>query len=330
MTKRLRDSIGRMTVIVVLGAALLAPQSTIAYTSYTSLLYSYLSAYSIRYSFRLVYSLPARDLNGIALNGAALDERYIEGISLDDVVLGNGKATSLDLKGTRLKHLNQLDGALLTATLDNGETLPVRIDSVEPKEERADPDVIHYYASYEAEEGWQPLCGVDEAGEPIGAIPLLGRWDYTQGTETGGSKIDDDSSFTFACDGYALHKCVDAGYKPWLDVVVCQAPNACETVSLASYHQACTRMLRADFCGDGTSYTNDGVLVSMYDGLGIRYDSETWDIEAEWDEDGAVCARQDRLDDLRPSCMDYLADETCGDPTHFQDGILLISELPRE
>jgi hypothetical protein len=289
-----------------------------------------MSSYSVKYLFRLDYRLPARDLNGIALNGACLDERYITSISLDGVVLNGKKTTSLDLKGTKFKHQQQLDGALFTATLDDGEPLTLRIDSVEPKAERADPDVIHYFVSYESDREWLPLCGVDDNFEPIGAIPLLGRWDYTEGTETGGSKIDDAHSFTFACEGYVLDKCVDAGYKPWLSAKVCQARNECEIVSLASYHQACTRMMRADFCGDGTAYTVDGVVVSMYDGLGIRYDSEEWDIEAEWDEDGAVCIHQDRIDELVPTCIDYLKDDTCGDPVHFEDGILLISELPQE
>ena len=38
-------------------------------------------------------------------------------------------------------------------------------------------------------------------------------------------------------------------------------------MSLASYHQACTRMARADYCGDGTSHTQDGTWIEYYDKL---------------------------------------------------------------
>lgn len=303
------------------------PNATHAGTRiYSSSLSSYYTF--LRYSRTISYNLPARDLNGISLNGPDLEARHITAVSLENVVIKNKKTTDLDLKGTKLKHLNQLEDALFTAILDDGSPLGLRIDAVEAQPDRADPDVIHYFVSYQTDTGWEPLCGEDDAGMPVGAIPLQGYWDYSEGTETGGSKIEDDTMFTFACDGFVLHKCVDAGYKPWEEVVVCESPSNCDTVSLAAQHQACTRMLRADYCGDGTSYTENGVLVALYDGLGIRVDSEDWDIEAEWDEDGAICMNQDRVETLVPTCMDYLVDETCGSPDHFQDGVLLISELP--
>ncbi len=302
-----------------------ATRIPISYLSYLS----YLSYYSfIRYPAAISYLAPARDLNGISLNGEFLDDRYIKGISLEGVIINGKKQVTLSLKGTEFKHLNQLDGAIMTAVLDDDTPLALRIDSVEKRNERVDPDTVHYFVSYETDHGWEPLCGLDEYDDPIGAIPLLGRWDYSQGTSTGGAKIEDDAVFTFACDGYVLHKCVDAGYKPWEEVVVCHEPNDCETISLAAQHQACTRMLRADYCGDGTSYTENGVLVAMYDSVGLRYDSEDWSFEAEWDEDGAVCVQQDRIDGLVPTCMDYLLDDTCGDTDHFQDGVLIFSELP--
>jgi hypothetical protein len=315
-------------------SALPKPGSAQAYYSVSYLAY----LLSIRYPALLAIRLPARDLNGIALNGAYFEDRFVTELSLDDVIIpgrrsGKKQTADLNLSGTRFVYPgHKLVGAVFTATLDDGSTLPVRIDAVEERWHRDIRDVIHYYASYESDAGRQPLCGVDENGDPVGAIPLIGAWDYSEGTETGGAKIDDPRVFTFACEGFVIDKCVDAGYKPWLSLRVCHGWGwwrKCEDVSLAGLHQACTRMLRADFCGDGVSYTEDDILVALYDGFGIRYDSEPWELEAEWDEDGAICAGQYRVEGMAPSCFpDLVDDETCGDPSHFLDGALLISELP--
>jgi hypothetical protein len=237
------------------------------------------------------------------------------------------KTASLSLIGTSFTNFGKMDGAEFTATVDDGSQLTVRIDSVKKAKSGA-KDVLHYLASYAVDGTWKPLCGTDSAGAPIAAVPLLGRWDYSEGTSSGGSRIDDSRSFTFACDGYVLEKCVEAGYKPWASVFVCTDSRTCKWVSLKNYHQACTRMLRADYCGDGTSYTEQDVLVALFDGLGIRVDTEEWNVEAEWDEDGAVCAQSSRISTLTPTCEDSLIDDACGDKSHFADGVLVMSELP--
>lgn len=330
------NSLVKWCLVVVSFAAAMStlPKRGVAQSSYTIPYLTYLLY--IRYPALLAIRLPARDLNGIALNGTILDDRYVTSLSLDDVEIpgrrGRHHTVDLTLDGARFDYSkNKLVGAVFTATLDDGTHLPVRIDAVARRRGRQASDVVHYFASYESDAGRQPLCGIDENGDPVGAIPLLGAWDYSEGTETGGTKIDDPHLFTFACDGFVLEKCVDAGYKPWLSLQVCHGFGwwrQCEEVPLAGLHQACTRMMRADYCGDGTSYTEDNLLVAMYDGFGIRYDSEPWDIEAEWDEDGAICANQYRVDGAVPTCLEDLADDTCGDPLHFWDGAQIISELP--
>ena len=96
-----------------------------------------------------------------------------------------------------------------------------------------------------------------------------------QGVPGGGSYHPESSDFTIACRGSAIAKCVELGYKPWTGV----------TSQLAS----CVRLLRADFCGTGTSYTKDGQLVNLYDNLGIQKDTEAWSLEAGWNPQGATC-----------------------------------------
>ena len=48
------------------------------------------------------------------------------------------------------------------------------------------------------------------------------------------------------------------------------------------------RMIRADYCGDGTSWTVNGRTIDLYDGLGINVDTSAWTFEAEWTPSGAV------------------------------------------
>ena len=54
--------------------------------------------------------------------------------------------------------------------------------------------------------------------------------------------------------GGAIAKCVLWGYRPWATY---------NGTPLAQYHQACTRMVRADYCGTGTSYTVTGNRISV-------------------------------------------------------------------
>jgi len=49
-----------------------------------------------------------------------------------------------------------------------------------------------------------------------------------------------------------------SGYKPWKVV---------NGQSLWAYHQACTRMMRADYCGDGRPHTREGTPIYIDDRL---------------------------------------------------------------
>jgi hypothetical protein len=167
-------------------------------------------------------------------------------------------------------------------------------------------------------------------GRLIAVTAVSGRWDYRQGVRAGGDWIDDPAAFTFACMEAAIAKCLLLGYKPWQSVNRCTA-SGCARLSLAKHHQACTRMLRADYCGDGTPHTVDGVVINVYDGIGLQADTERWEMEAEWDSEGARCIslprsgnRGDagRLRCQRPRQPPGL----CGDRRHFETGTLLVSE----
>ena len=104
---------------------------------------------------------------------------------------------------------------------------------------------------------------------------LAGTWDGT-GAHRDGSDV------TYACPQGVLAKCVRWGYKPW--------------TAGRDAHQACTRMARADYCGDGVPHTRNGTLIDMFDDRGIqRPDSPVgFSFEAGWGPQGAVCVREPR------------------------------------
>ncbi|MFZ6182583.1 ADYC domain-containing protein [Nannocystis pusilla] len=125
---------------------------------------------------------------------------------------------------------------------------------------------------------WTSLC-LDPVGNPTRAILLNDVWDPVTG-----AKITPRPSkaLTFACKSAALAKCVDFGYRPWASK---------NGVSLADYHQACTRMVRADYCGNGTPHTVSGTPIHVLDQLGIQNvdPNSAYVVEAEWGPNGAVC-----------------------------------------
>ncbi|MSP59914.1 MAG: pentapeptide repeat-containing protein [Myxococcales bacterium] len=269
--------------------------------------------------------LNGRELNGRNLNGVALAGIRLGGVALDGAWLEGSAIQGADADGDELAP-SQLVGAALTGFVDDGTTLALRIDGVR-KSPPPDRDVYLYAVSYRTNAGRRPLCGVDAHGRPVEAIALGGRWDYREGVAGGGAHIDDPQVITFACQGYTLAKCVELGYKPWIELRHCRRGGPCRTVSLAGHHQACTRLLRADYCGDGSSFTVDGTLINLYDGVHIQRDTEAWHLEAEWREDGACCLSGERLAGAAvPLCGFSIARSGCGLPAHFASGTLLMSE----
>ena len=280
--------------------------------------------------------LSGRDLNGVSLNDEVLDQRIVTGVSFQGAVLDGKPMQSVSLDDSSLKgrdhrghavSAEHFVGAELEATLDNGASLTLQVLDRQRHPGKNNKDVFGYEVWYETDTASEPLCGRDDDGNAILAIPLAGRWSYEQGTPEGGSWIDDPTSFTFACESYVLAKCVTAGYKPWKKATVCHHGSGCEHITLAAHHQACTRALRADYFGDGTAHTVDGTLINMYDGFGIRVDSDPWAVDAEWNERGAVCVGQPRIASYAAEVAPLYA-EDCGDVSFFADDTLLVTEAP--
>lgn len=289
--------------------------------------------------------------NGDALNGVRMNGSILNGVTLNGVRMNGAALGGLSLQGTVLASTRSdgtavtpkdLIGATLSGTLADGSTIALRIDDVQHAPVPND-DLYVYLVSFLAGYGtqtagaWQHLCGDDAAGRPISAMPLNGVWNYQMGVLGGGAWTAISDWFTFACRGAALAKCVELGYRPWQNLPHCDGAS-CRDVSLADVHQACTRMLRADYCGDGEVFTVNGRVLNVYDGLGLQTDTEPWTFEAEWNPQGVSCLSQQRVYQLQaqpdatghkpvPACITSRVTANCGSLAHFSSGTLLMDEF---
>jgi hypothetical protein len=258
-------------------------------------------------------SLNGMSLNGMSLNGMSLNGMSLNGMSLNGMSLNGSELSGVRTDGQPLSG-EALVGTVMKGTLSNGAILGLRVDSAVTLPFPND-DVWAYAVSYAVAGGtWEPMCGTRD-GEPVLAIPLTGTWDYRSGVTGGGSWSPSSSSFTLGCRGTALAKCVELGYKPWQTV---------QGVLLRDHHQACTRMIRADYCGNGKSWTFDGTQINVYDSVGLQADASTaMQVDAEWLPTGARCIHEARALQGKPTCPGMKKEPRCGT---FTKGALLIDE----
>ena len=239
--------------------------------------------------------------NGISINGVSPNGVSVSGISVTGVSVSGGVLTGTSSDGTRLSGADFV-GAALTASASNGATLSLHIDDAAWLT-AANSDVLGYAVSLQSDGGWTTACGLEPDGTPVLALVVPGTWDLANAAWS-----DDGRAFSLSCRHAAVAKCVELGYKSWQ--------------GYGDYHHACVRMLRADYCGDGTPHTVNGTLINLYDELGIQLDAEQWPVDAEWSPDGARCMNHIRGGTL-PACYAAKFTPTCGD---FSHGGLLVDE----
>ena len=212
-----------------------------------------------------------------------------------------GTAFAVRLTDGHVLAQQELVGAILEVSDDRGQPLTVRIDGfvVDPKD--PEREVVLYRLMALGEDGaWRELCYPDPDGGRW-AFPLAGVW------TAAGEHQARPTAFNVTCSSGAIGKCVRFGYKPWQ-----RLPDGTE---LWDHHQACVRMARADYCGDGRSFTRDGTLIDLYDRLGIQRGEPTpgMRFEAGWSKDGASCVARVRipekvtLEELAGRCPERLA-----------------------
>lgn len=190
------------------------------------------------------------------------------------------------LASRRVLSGRELVGAQLKLVVPGGETPEdVLIDAV--ANDPLDPSgetLIYKMRALDPQSGrWEELCNPDAAGERW-AFPLRGQWD-----EEG--YVISDKGFTLTCGDGSLGKCVRWGYKPWKTLP--------DGTRLSDYHQACVRMVNANYCGNRRT-TSDGMLIDYWDNLGIAQPDPDPGragllFEAAWGPGGAVCVAHTRV-----------------------------------
>ena len=235
----------------------------------------------------------------------------------------DAQAQQIDVVGTRFKvtiaggrvlNQDELLGATLSGADEAGNQLLFRVDAVEPDPKDESGEVVLYTLMVsDSQHGtWRNLCNPDPDGLARG-FPIR--------------NLDkEDGSFSLTCTSGAVGKCIRMGYKP------CATNDSGNT--LRGHHQACVRMLRADYCGNGDSHTRDGTVVNIFDKLGIQKpDPEPAAFEAAWGPDGAVCVNKTRIPDVLtldelvlmcPEKLQGLTGETCSEAGALHDDRALI------
>ncbi|WNG28189.1 hypothetical protein F0U62_32425 [Cystobacter fuscus] len=212
-------------------------------------------------------------------------------VDLGRARLGDKTLSGLRLKGGRLvapSASQELEGAVLQGAASDGTPVEVAVCGAEVSAE--DPSLVKYQIQVwnGVSASWENPCIATGRVPSPRALAVPGVWDES------GARSDKGGKFTFACENGAIAKCVNWGYRPWAKK---------GGSSLAELHQACTRMARADYCGDGRSHTRDNNLIDMYDGLNVstrtKESSAAWDVnrasfEAAWSTEGATCLSRTR------------------------------------
>jgi hypothetical protein len=197
--------------------------------------------------------------------------------------------------------LSQKDvGRVLQGTSSEGQGVEVAICEAEVEGGEEEMTWYRVEAWNPVAQAWENPCKASGSMTRPRALAVGGVWDGS------GAHQEEKGKLTLACEGGVINKCIRWGYKPWATR---------DGKSLAPLHQACTRMARADYCGNGVSHTREGTTIDMYDVLGVQQPSTEasagWDparatFEAAWGAEGAVCMARTRdgrgLEEIEKEC----------------------------
>jgi hypothetical protein len=230
----------------------------------------------------------------------------------------DGTAFRATLSDGTVKQGKELAGAVLVFELD-GKPVRIRIAAVvSDPHDKSGTVLLHDFRS---EDTGEPICSAAPDGTRLG-FPLAGR------TTASGRFVEaEHGGFELICTSGAQGKCVRFGYHTWE-----QAPDG---RPMRDYYDACVRMVRADYCGDGRAWTRDGTSIDVWDRLGIQEAESRTDasfaFEAGWNPDGAVCVARTRIpanisvERLKASCPRLAAVPVCDEDSARAGGALLFN-----
>lgn len=203
--------------------------------------------------------------------------------------------------GTRYTR-QQLVGGIMMVRVGNDLPLPVTIAGTEMVDSWAQggAPVAAYTLLYpEPKEllGSKNVCSGSLTDGLTNSATVLGGETYDGVQKTVNSGMS--GWFTLACAGSAAAKMKLMGYGPQSP-----RPNSGSAASVAE-RQATLKMITADYCGTGQSYTHTGTPVVWANREGTvdnsNYNSPG-QIEAVWNEHGALCLENKRIADSVVGC----------------------------
>lgn len=227
-----------------------------------------------------------------------------------------GTAFRVTLSDGSVREGRELAGAVLVFRIDDG-LLRIRIASIVPDPEDKSGSVLLH--DFRDEATGEPLCSPAPDGTRLG-FPLAGRT-----APDGRFLAAEPGTFELVCTAGGQGKCVRFGYRPW--------ETAADGTPMLDRYNACGRLLRADYCGDGRGWTRDGTLVDIWDDHGIQTSDgdAALTFEAGWTPAGAVCVAHTRiaenisLDLLMTYCPRLAALAACNETTARAAGALLFN-----
>ena len=225
-------------------------------------------------------ALAAALLPALAGSPATADTAAVRGVAVE------GTRFVVTLTDGTVLPQDRLPGTVLAIGDGSGQQRRVRIDSVETDPRDPAGEVVLYGLSQQAADGgWANLCDPDPDGRRLG-FPLNGAF------TPDGRHVEAPGRFFVTCTGGAEGKCVRFGYKPW--------GTAPDGSPMEPYYQACVRMVRADYCGDGVGHTKNGTPIDLFDRIGVQKDEPAagMSFEAAFGPDGAACVRRTRWHEL--------------------------------
>jgi ADYC domain len=243
-------------------------------------------------------------LQGIQLQGTQVQGMTMQGFQFAGATLGGAALVNVRVeKGELVAEQNQvtlhgaaLVGAHLYAQVRNLAANPptsavveYQITAVVAELSTYDPTNTGSTFLYTLQQNvdntgsWQLACPVDTDGRQV-AIPLAATWDEH------GARVESSTLFTFGCTTGVIAKCYRWGYRPWVTGYG----------DLVTTHWTCTRLARADYCGNGVSHTRDGTVINVWDNLASPGPIQQHGglllipplgmlFEAGWSTGGAVC-----------------------------------------